>query len=143
MTLPGWVGVGEHRGRLGGLYAKNVTIYPTQAALYRAASHSCPVAFSLSVGVWNFTRVLGAWREPSRSPWGHIPVICVTGCAKASLMSRTALGRIRKSDSDKRKAAVSEHDPVTAAVLSDHDELLQLRAWKCALLAPLDGARTF
>ena len=31
MTLPGWVGVGEPRGRLGGLYAKNVTICPTQA----------------------------------------------------------------------------------------------------------------
>ena len=31
MTLPGWVGVGESRGRLGGLYAKNVTICPTQA----------------------------------------------------------------------------------------------------------------
>ena len=31
MTLPGWVGVREPRGRLGGLYAKNVTICPTQA----------------------------------------------------------------------------------------------------------------
>ena len=31
MTLPGWVGVGEPRGRLGRLYAKNVTICPTQA----------------------------------------------------------------------------------------------------------------
>ena len=30
-TLPGWVGVGEPRRRLGGLYAKNVTICPTQA----------------------------------------------------------------------------------------------------------------
>ena len=30
MTLPGWVGVREPRGRLGGLYAKNVTICPTQ-----------------------------------------------------------------------------------------------------------------
>ena len=29
VTLPGWVGVGEPRGRLGGLYAKNVTICPT------------------------------------------------------------------------------------------------------------------
>ena len=28
----GWVGVGEPRGRLGGLYAKNVTICPTQAS---------------------------------------------------------------------------------------------------------------
>ena len=31
MTLPGWVGVREPRGRLRGLYAKNVTICPTQA----------------------------------------------------------------------------------------------------------------
>ena len=31
MTLPGWVGVREPRGRLGGRYAKNVTICPTQA----------------------------------------------------------------------------------------------------------------
>ena len=31
MTLPGWVGVREPRGRLGGLYAKNDTICPTQA----------------------------------------------------------------------------------------------------------------
>ena len=31
VTLPGWVGVGEPRGRLGGLYAKNVTICPTLA----------------------------------------------------------------------------------------------------------------
>ena len=29
--LPGWVGVREPRGRLGGRYAKNVTICPTQA----------------------------------------------------------------------------------------------------------------
>ena len=28
-------------------------------------SHSCPGAFSLSVGVWHFTRVLCAWHEPS------------------------------------------------------------------------------
>ena len=27
VTLPGWVGVGEPRGRLGGLYAKNVKVY--------------------------------------------------------------------------------------------------------------------
>ena len=31
MTLPGWVGVREPRGRLGGRYTKNVTICPTQA----------------------------------------------------------------------------------------------------------------
>eukprot|EP00964_Phaeocystis_antarctica_P094412 scaffold61153_cov52-Phaeocystis_antarctica.AAC.1 len=31
VTLPGWVGVREPRGRLGGLYAKNVTICPTHA----------------------------------------------------------------------------------------------------------------
>ena len=31
MTPPGRVGVREPRGRLGGLYAKNVTICPTQA----------------------------------------------------------------------------------------------------------------
>ena len=31
VTLPGWVGVGEPSCRLGGLYAKNVTICPTQA----------------------------------------------------------------------------------------------------------------
>jgi hypothetical protein len=31
VTLPGWVGVREPWGRLGGRYAKNVTICPTQA----------------------------------------------------------------------------------------------------------------
>ena len=31
MTLPGWVSVREPRGRLGGRYAKNVTICPTFA----------------------------------------------------------------------------------------------------------------
>ena len=31
MTLPGWVGVREPWGGLGGRYAKNVTICPTQA----------------------------------------------------------------------------------------------------------------
>ena len=31
VTLPDWVGVGEPRGRLGVLYAKNITICPTQA----------------------------------------------------------------------------------------------------------------
>ena len=30
MTLPGWVGVREPRGRLGGRFTKNVTICPTQ-----------------------------------------------------------------------------------------------------------------
>ena len=34
MTLPGWVGVREPRGRLGGRYAKNVTICPTQACTH-------------------------------------------------------------------------------------------------------------
>ena len=66
--------------------------------------------------------------------------------AKASLMSGKAVGRFRKGDGGrihKRKAAVLEHNPVTAALLSDHDELQQLRAWKLALLAPLDGAQTF
>ena len=29
VTLPGWLGVGEPRGCLGGLYAKNVTICST------------------------------------------------------------------------------------------------------------------
>ena len=61
-------------------------------------------------------------------------------------MSGKAVGRFRKGDGGrihKRKAAVLEHNPVTAALLSDHDELQQLRAWKLALLAPLDGAQTF
>ena len=65
---------------------------------------------------------------------------------RASAMSGKALGRFRKGDggrTHKRKGAVLEHDPVTAALLSDHDKLLQLRAWKLALLAPLDGARMF
>jgi hypothetical protein len=31
VTLPGWVGVREPWGRLGGRYAENVTICPTQA----------------------------------------------------------------------------------------------------------------
>ena len=31
VTLPGWVGVGEPKGQLGGIYAKTVTICPTQA----------------------------------------------------------------------------------------------------------------
>ena len=31
MTLPGWVGFREPRGRLGGRYTKNVTICPTYA----------------------------------------------------------------------------------------------------------------
>ena len=31
MTFPGWVGVGEPKGQLGGIYAKTVTICPTQA----------------------------------------------------------------------------------------------------------------
>ena len=38
LTLPGWVGVREPRGRLGGRYAKNVTICPTQACTTPACS---------------------------------------------------------------------------------------------------------
>jgi hypothetical protein len=47
VTLPGWVGVREPRGRLGGRYAKNVTICPTQgdckpSLLRRVSTVACP-----------------------------------------------------------------------------------------------------
>ena len=66
MTLPGWVGIREPRGRLGGRYAKNVTICPTQACTtpfcaqsLAALSHVKPTA------------------EPA---WPHI-VVCPTPCS--------------------------------------------------------------
>ena len=46
MTLPGWVGFREPRGRLGGRYTKNVTICPTSAC-------TTPLAFSPDVQGWN------------------------------------------------------------------------------------------
>ena len=47
-------------------------------------------------------------------PWGHIPVTCVPRIAIASLMSRMALGRIRKGDchtSRKRPFFRARDDP--------------------------------
>ena len=56
------------------------------------------------------------------------------------------LQRHRKGTAHKRKLPELEAatlDPAALAVLSEHEELLQLRAWRQSLLTPLEAANTF
>ena len=56
------------------------------------------------------------------------------------------LQRHRKGTAHKRKMPDSEAailDSAALAALSDHEELLQLRAWRESLLSPLAAASTF
>ena len=61
MTLPGWVGVREPRGRLGGRYAKNVTICPTQACTTPHGTRAITMpTYSMSQGLGRKVTPLGA-----------------------------------------------------------------------------------
>jgi len=57
VTLPGWVGVREPWGRLGGRYAKNVTICPTLAC----TTPPRPLGFSLRLSFNAYRTQPGLW----------------------------------------------------------------------------------
>lgn len=58
-------------------------------------------------------------------------------------MPKAALGRVPKGAAHKRKQSPSVLNPTDMSMLADHEELLELRAWRDALLEPLNAFDTF